>query len=140
VIDLLESYGPPELSGWRVEQNSNGKDVFWIQTTWRPFARKLKKRKDTRQVEMTGFNHFRETFELRGTSRKIKRIIDHYISSAGDQFSALNRPSMAPRTEAGHFMSGITKRSCRSQVTHSSHSTRAPRRRGRVQLERTSTP
>ena len=79
--DVNASYGPPELCAWQV-----GPSVFWIQTTDPQFSRKLEKRKDTRRVEMSGINHFRRTFELRGTWRKIRRIIDRYLVSVGDQF------------------------------------------------------
>jgi hypothetical protein len=76
------TYGPPELCGWQVEPG-----LFWIQTTDPQFSRKLEKREDTRRVELTGIDHFRRTFELQGTWRKIRRIIDRYLVSAGDQFS-----------------------------------------------------
>jgi len=85
--DVNKSYGPPELCAWQVDPS-----VFWIQTTDPQFSRKLEKREDTRRVEMTGTNHFRRTFELRGTWRKIRRIIDRYLVSAGDQFS----PDLSP--------------------------------------------
>ena len=75
------TYGPPELCGWQVAPG-----VFWIQTTEPRFSRKLEKRGDARRVEVTGTNHYRRTFELRGTWRKIRRIIDRYLVSAGDQF------------------------------------------------------
>jgi len=91
VIDLLDSYGPPGLCGWRVGKASSGKHLFWIQTTSRLFARKLRKRHDTRSVGITGYNHFRETFEMRGSWRKIKRIIDRYILSTGDVILPVNR-------------------------------------------------
>jgi hypothetical protein len=76
------TYGPPELCAWQVEPS-----VFWIQTTEPRFSRKLEKRQDTRRVGITGINHFRRTFEVRGTWRKIRRIIDRYLVSAGDQLS-----------------------------------------------------
>ena len=79
--DVNKSYGPPELCGWQVAPG-----VFWIQTTEPQFSRKLEKREDTRRVELTGVDHFRRTFELPGTWRKIRRIIDRYLVSAGDQF------------------------------------------------------
>jgi hypothetical protein len=107
VIDLLESYGSPELSGWRQEKAAEGREVFWIQTTSRRYARKLRKRKDTRVVGVTGFNHFRETFELTGTWRKIKRIIDHYLLSAGDRFLAVKGLVIALESNARHIMSPI---------------------------------
>jgi hypothetical protein len=140
VIDLFESYGSRALSGWRVEHSPTGSDVFWIQTTSKAFARKLRKRKDTRRVEVTGCNHFRETFELHGTWTKIKRIIDHYILSAGDQFAAVNGLLTASQTKGGPFMSPIKKPSYWPRLAYSSHATLAPRRRRRAQLELTSTP
>jgi hypothetical protein len=76
-----ETYGPPELCAWRVVPR-----VFWIQTTEPQFSRKLEKRQDARRVESTGINHFRRTFEIRGSWRKVQRIIDRYLVSAGDQF------------------------------------------------------
>jgi hypothetical protein len=79
--DVNGSYGQPELCGWQVYP-----DVFWIQTTDPQFSRKLEKRDDARRVEVSGVDHFRRTFELRGTRRKIRRIIDRYLVSAGDQF------------------------------------------------------
>jgi len=76
------SYGPPELCAWQVAPG-----VFWIQTTEPRFSRKLEKREDARRVEVSGTNHYRRTFELQGTWRKVRRIIDRYLVSAGDQFS-----------------------------------------------------
>ena len=81
--DVNATYGPPELCAWEVEPG-----VFWIQTTEPRFSRKLEKREDARPVEVTGVNQFRRTFELRGRRRKIQRIIDRYLMSAGDQFSS----------------------------------------------------
>src|SRR5215813_6998432 len=80
--DVDATYGPPELCAWEVEPG-----VFWIQTTEPQFSRKLEKRKDMRCVEVNGVNHFRRTFETRGRWRKIRRIIDRFLVSAGDQFS-----------------------------------------------------
>jgi CHC2-type zinc finger protein len=77
-----ETYGPPELCAWRVVPG-----VFWIQTTEPQFSRKLEKREDARRVEISGVNHFRRIFEIRGTWRKIRRLIDRYLVSAGDRFS-----------------------------------------------------
>lgn len=93
MIDLLDSYGPPDLCGWRGGKTSSGRHLFWIQTTSRLFARKLRKRHDTRSVEITGCNHFRETFEMCGSWRKIKRIINRYILSTGNVILPVNRPS-----------------------------------------------
>ena len=41
-----------------------------------------------RRIEVSGLNHYRQTFEIRGTRRKVERIIRRYLASAGDQFSA----------------------------------------------------
>jgi hypothetical protein len=109
MIDRLFAYGPPELCGWRVEKLHGGKGVFLIQTTNRFFARKLSKRHDTRRVEMTGVNHFRQTFEMCGSWRKIKRIIDRYILTAGDHTSAGNRPATKSTSEPRGKITGYSK-------------------------------
>src|SRR5215831_16916167 len=88
--DVNPTYGPPELCAWQVEPG-----VFWIQTTEPQFSRKLEKRKDMRRVEVNGVNHFRRTFETRGRWRKIRRIIDRFLVSAGGHFSAHLRPKNA---------------------------------------------
>src|SRR5262249_3762172 len=88
--DVNATYGPPELCAWEVEPG-----VFWIQTSGPEFSRKLEKRQDARRVEVNGVNHFRRTFEVRGTWRKIRRIIDRYLESLGD-------PS-APDQVSSHF-------------------------------------
>jgi len=80
--DVNSTYGPPELCTWRVAPG-----VFWIQTTEPQFSRKLEKRQDVRRVGVTGVNHFRRTFEIRGTWRKVQRVIDRYLVSASDRFS-----------------------------------------------------
>jgi hypothetical protein len=77
-----DTFGTPELCAWQIAPG-----VFWIQTTKPQFSRKLEKREDARRVEISGVNHFRRTFEIRGRRRKIQRIIDRYLVSAGDQFS-----------------------------------------------------
>jgi hypothetical protein len=78
----VKTYGPLELCAWSVDRG-----VFWFQTRDRKFARKLAKRNDARRVGIDGYNHFRQTFELCGTWRKVRRIIDRYILSAGDHNS-----------------------------------------------------
>ena len=85
--DVNATYGPTELCGWEVEPG-----VFWIQTTEPQFSRKLETRPDMRRVEMVGVNHFRRTFETRGRWRKVRRIIDRFLVSAGGHFSAHLRP------------------------------------------------
>jgi hypothetical protein len=77
-----ETCGRPELCAWQIELG-----VFWIQTTEAQFSRKLEKRDDARRVEISGVNHYRRTYEIRGSRRKIKRIIDRFLMSASDQFS-----------------------------------------------------
>ncbi|MGH7983240.1 MAG: hypothetical protein ACREFF_08865 [Candidatus Udaeobacter sp.] len=86
-----ETYGPPELCAWQVAPG-----VFWIQTTEPRFSRKLEKRQDARPVEMSGVNHYRRTYEIRGRRRKIERIIDRFLMSAGGHFWADVRPENAP--------------------------------------------
>jgi len=85
--DVNATYGSAELCGWEVEPG-----VFWIQTTEPKFSRKLEKPQDMRRVEMTGVDHFRRTFETRGRWRKIHRIIDRFLVSAGGHFSWRFRP------------------------------------------------
>ena len=78
----VNTYGTHELCAWRVAPGQ-----FWFQTTRSNFARKLGKRRDARRVEVNGLNHYRQTFEIRGTRRKVERIIRRYLASAPDQFS-----------------------------------------------------
>ena len=79
----VNAYGTHELCAWKV-----GPSQFWFQTTRSNFARKLAKRRDARRVAISGLNHYRQTFEIQGTRRKVERIIRRYLASAGDQFSA----------------------------------------------------
>jgi hypothetical protein len=94
----VNTYGTHELCAWRVGQNR-----FWFQTTRSNFARKLAKRRDARRLEINGVNHYRQAFEIRGTRRKVRRIIKHYLASAGDQFSgniaARDHSKIAPRVK-----------------------------------------
>jgi len=112
--DVNATYGPPELCAWEVEPG-----VFWIQTTKPELSRKLEKREDVRRVEVSGVNHFRRTFELRGRWRKIRGIIDRFLVSAGDQFSgglgpqassknggSMNVPASANGENNGIFLAG----------------------------------
>jgi hypothetical protein len=82
-VSPVDAYGTHELCAWRVAPSR-----FWFQTTRSNLARKLAKRRDARRVEVSGLNHYRQTFEIRGTRRKVERIIRRYLASAGDQFSA----------------------------------------------------
>jgi hypothetical protein len=79
----FNSYGTHQLCAWKV-----GPGQFWFQTTRSDFARKLAKRRDTRRVEIHGLNHYRQTFEIWGSRRKIERIVRRYLGSTPDQFSA----------------------------------------------------
>jgi hypothetical protein len=88
--DPFYTYGPPELCGWQVEKLGKDDGIFWLQTTNKAFARKLSKRQDTKGVAIHGWNHFRQTYEMRGSWRKVKRLIDRYILSTGDSISAQN--------------------------------------------------
>jgi hypothetical protein len=82
-FSLVNTYGTKELCAWRVAPSR-----FWFQTTRSSFARKLAKRRDARRVEVSGLNDYRQTFEIRGSRRKVQRIIRRYLASAPDQFSA----------------------------------------------------
>ena len=97
-FSLVNTYGTKELCVWRIAPSR-----FWFQTTRSSFARKLAKRRDARRVEVSGLNHYRLTFEIRGSRRKVERIIRRYLASAPDQFSAravaLDCSKTAPRVE-----------------------------------------
>jgi hypothetical protein len=82
-VSSAGAYGPHQIRAWKV-----GPGQFWFQTTRSNLARKLAKRSDTRRVEVSGLNHYRQTFEIRGTRRKVERIIRRYLASTPDQFSA----------------------------------------------------
>jgi hypothetical protein len=103
--DVNATYGPPKLCGWQVAPG-----LFWIQTTEPEFSRKFEKRKDTRRVEMTGVNHFRRTFEIGGTRRKIRRIIDRYLVSTGDQFFGDFRPQKTSKQSGRVNIAGCSNR------------------------------
>jgi len=79
----VNAHGTHELCAWSV-----GHGQFWFQTTRSNFARKPAKRSDTRRVEVSGLNHYRQTFEIRGTRRKVERIMRRYLASTPDQFFA----------------------------------------------------
>jgi hypothetical protein len=94
--DPSYTYGPPELCAWKVAPG-----IFWLQTKDPQYARKLDKREDTRRIAITGVNHYRRTYEMPGSWRKVKGIVDRYIMSAGDTFScsesSQNASEFAPR-------------------------------------------
>jgi hypothetical protein len=77
------AYGTHQLCAWKV-----GPGQFWFQTTRSDLARKLARRRDTRRVEVSGLNHFRRTFKIWGTRRKVRRIIKRFLMVTPDQFSA----------------------------------------------------
>jgi hypothetical protein len=85
--DPVYTYGPPELCVWKVAPAT-----FWFQTTEPEYSRKLDQRHDTRRVAVTGVNHYRRTYEIRGNWRKVKRIVDRYIMPTSDAFSSRIRP------------------------------------------------
>jgi hypothetical protein len=90
-VSSIDTYGTKELCAWRVAPSR-----FWFQTTRSSFARKLAKRRDARRVEVSGLNHYRRTFEIRGTRRKVRRIIKRFSMVTPDQFSgrvAAEKPS-----------------------------------------------
>jgi hypothetical protein len=95
---FVNTYGTHQLCVWKI-----GPGQFWFQTTRSNFARKLAKRRDARRVEVSGLNHYQRTFEIRGTRRKIRRIINRYLASAGDQFSGSiavqDRSKIVPRVK-----------------------------------------
>jgi hypothetical protein len=103
--EINGTYGPPALCAWRVLPG-----VFWVQTTVPQFSRNLEKRQDTRRVGITGINHYRRTFGLRGTWRKIRRIIDRYLVSAGDQFSRDCRSLAAPKQRGSNNTAATSNR------------------------------
>ena len=102
--ELFHTYGTNEIAAWEVEFAEG--PVFWIDTTSRRLARKLKKREDAVELGLRGHNDFRPRFEPRCDWRKIKRIVDNYILSASDTKSGVAEPveasPAAPRvTTAG---------------------------------------
>jgi hypothetical protein len=70
------------------EKGGSTENAAGVKSNQQPFARKLAKRSDARRIEVSGLTHYRQTFEIRGTRRKVERIINRYLASAGDQFSA----------------------------------------------------
>jgi hypothetical protein len=76
------TYGPPELCVWKVAPAT-----LWFQTRNPQYSRKLDKRNDTCRIGITGVNHYRRTYSMRGTWRKVKRIVDRYVMSTSDTFS-----------------------------------------------------
>ena len=81
--DPSYKYGPPELCVWKVAPGT-----FWLQTTDPRYSRKLDQRQDTRRVAVTGVNHYRRTYEMRGNWRKVKGIVRRYVMATNDRFSS----------------------------------------------------
>jgi hypothetical protein len=94
--DPFYTYGPPELCVWKVAPST-----FWFQTTNPRYSRKLDQRQDTRRIAITGVNHYRRTYEMRGTWRKVRRIVNRYLMPTGDTFFGTglrqDTPKLAPR-------------------------------------------
>jgi hypothetical protein len=94
--DPCYTYGAPELCVWKVAPG-----IFWFQTTDPRYSRKLDQRRDTRRVAITGVNHYRRTYEMRGNWRKVRRIVNRYLMRTGDTFfgAGLRQgvPELAPR-------------------------------------------
>jgi hypothetical protein len=81
--DPSYTYGPPELCVWKVAPHT-----FWFQTTDARYSRKLDQRQDTRRVAITGVDHYRRTYEIRGNWRKVKGIVRRYVMATNDMFSS----------------------------------------------------
>ena len=81
--DPLYTYGPPELCVWKIAPG-----IFWFQTTEPQYSRKLDQRQDGRRVGLTGVNHYRRTYEMRGSWLKVKRIVDRYLMPTSGVFSS----------------------------------------------------
>ena len=103
--DPFYTYGPPELCVWKIAP-----DTFWFQTTEARYSRKLDQRQDTRRVAVTGVNHYRRTYEMRGTWRKVRGIVNRYLMRTSSTFSGAvlrqGAPKLAPRVRTA----GNTKR------------------------------
>ena len=94
--DPCYTYGPQELCAWKVAPGT-----FWFQTTDPRYSRKLDQRQDTRRVAITGVDHYRRTYEMPGTWRKVKGIVNRYLMPTGDTVfgAGLHQgvPKLAPR-------------------------------------------
>jgi hypothetical protein len=103
--DALYTYGPPELCVWKVAPGT-----FWFQTTEPRYSRKLDQRQDTRRVAVTGVNHYRRTYGMRGTWRKVRGIVNRYLMRTGDPFSGLVTRRSALEIAASIKTAGNRKR------------------------------
>lgn len=108
-VDPCYTYGPPELCAWKV-----GPGTFWLQTTDPHYSRKLDQRQDTRRVAVTGVNHYRRTYEMRGAWRKVKGIVRRYVMATNDMFSsripAASASEIAPRVRTAGNRKGANLR------------------------------
>jgi len=107
--DSSYTYGSPELCVWKVAPGT-----FWLQTTSPKYSRKLDQRQDTLRVAVTGVNHYRRTYEMRGNWRKVKGIVNRYLMLTGDTvFGAGLRqgvPKLAPRVRTAGNRKGARLR------------------------------
>jgi hypothetical protein len=107
--DALYTYGPPELCVWKVAPRT-----FWFQTTDPRYSRKLDQRQDARRVAITGINHYRRTYEMRGTWRKVKGIVNRYLMRTSSTFSGhvlrLGASEIAPRVRTAANRKGARLR------------------------------
>ena len=103
--DPFYTYGPPELCVWKVEPRT-----FWFQTTDPRYSRKLDQRQDTRRVAVTGVNHYRRAYEMRGNWRKVKGIVNRYLMRTSNTFSGTLLRQDAPKTAPRVRTAGNMKR------------------------------
>jgi hypothetical protein len=110
---MSDTYGARELCAWKVAPG-----IFWFQTTDPEYSRKLRQRHDTRRVAITGVNHYRRTYEMRGTWRKVKRIVNRYVMLTGDTFSSriltASASEIAPRVRTAANRKGTRLREIRN--------------------------
>jgi hypothetical protein len=104
-VDPCYTYGPPQLCAWKVAPGT-----FWFQTTDPRYSRKLDQRQDTRRVAVTGVNHYRRTYAMRGNWRKVKGIVNRYLMLTGDTFSAAKSRQDASKTAPRVRTAGNRKR------------------------------
>jgi hypothetical protein len=109
--DPSHTYGPPELSVWKVEAGT-----FWFQTTHPRYSRKLDQRQDTRRVAVTGVNHYKRTYEMPGNWRKVKGIVTRYLMRTGNTFSGAGLRQGAPKLAPRVRTAGNRKRAKRREV------------------------
>jgi len=103
--DPCYTYKPQELCAWKVAPGT-----FWFQTTDPRYSRKLDQRQDTRRVAVTGVNHYRRTYEMRGNWRKVKGIVRRYVMATNDMFSLRIPAVSASKTALRVRIAGNRKR------------------------------